>query len=348
MKVTLKNGQVVRFGYRVDNNDARDFRYAAPPQPLPEEVDNRSKVVRIMNQGSEGSCTGHAVCACAEFLYGHKFRGIDLSQRWCYRRARENDPWPGENYHGSTCRAAIEGWFKYGICEEGFWPYKSYHISEDEPNFDLLQWEGSPVTGADSNAMKYPLQSYIRCNSLYDIKHALHYNGVVVVGASIHSGWNLNGSETIQYAHNVYEWSGHAFILVGYNEQSQVFYVANSWGTNWGKDGFAKYTYKDASDNIRDAWVITIPKKSPIIIPDENVRIEVAPNLGLPDNGQRGIIHSQRINKTGKVAHLSVWVDIEHPHISDLQVILMSPDNRRVVLFDREDAGANLELSQKT
>ncbi|QTA80875.1 Peptidase S8/S53 domain-containing protein [Desulfonema limicola] len=75
-----------------------------------------------------------------------------------------------------------------------------------------------------------------------------------------------------------------------------------------------------------------------------NTRVQIEPNLGLPDNPNRGMIHAQRVEKRGKVDHLSVWFSIEHPNISDLQVILISPDDRQIVLFDRTEDGKDLDF----
>ena len=46
---------------------------------------------------------------------------------------------------------------------------------------------------------------------------------------------------------------GHAYCLVGYNETG--FLVQNSWGTEWGKGGFATLPYEDWLDSAYDAWV---------------------------------------------------------------------------------------------
>jgi hypothetical protein len=262
MQKKLENERIVNFGCRFDRYDSRDYLYLVTPKELPTYVDNRPEVARIMNQNPEGSCTGHAVCAAAEFHYWRRLgERVDLSQRWAYRKARENDPWPGENYHGSTTRAAVKAWAYFGICEETFWPYDPYQIRDDSPDFDLVGWEGDPQPGALENALKYPLQSYRRCITPYEIKHAIHEYGLVIVGALVHSGWNIWGEEKISYSESVQEWGGHAFILIGYNEESKIYHMSNSWGEEWGKNGFAEYSYDDANDNIRDAWVVTVPKK---------------------------------------------------------------------------------------
>ena len=75
----------------------------------------------------------------------------------------------------------------------------------------------------------------------------------------VHSGWDIWGSDNIRYDDSIYELGGHAFVLVGYDEREKVFYAVNSWGKEWGENGFAKYSYDDAAENIRDAWVVTVP-----------------------------------------------------------------------------------------
>ena len=116
-----------------------------------------------------------------------------------------------------------------------------------------------PKDGAVENALSYPLQTYRRCDTPFEIKHAIHEHGIVAVGGPVHSGWDIWGEYTIHYDDGVYELGGHAFVLVGYNEAEKVYYVANSWGKEWGMNGFAKYSYDDAHENIRDAWAVTVP-----------------------------------------------------------------------------------------
>jgi hypothetical protein len=261
MQQKLRSGKNVNFGCWFDPYDQRDYLFSLAPRELPVQIDNRSEVVRIMNQNPEGACTGFALCATAEFHYWRRSgKKIDLSQRWAYRKARENDRWPGENYHGSSTRAAIKGWAAFGICEENYWEFVPYQVLQESSEFDLVKWEGEPEKGAEENALQYPLQSYRRCRTMYDIKHAIHEYGLVIVGAGVHSGWDIWGEDTIHYSDNVYYLGGHAFILIGYKEIERIFYIANSWGPEWGIDGFGKYSYDDARENIRDAWTVSVPQ----------------------------------------------------------------------------------------
>ena len=56
---------------------------------------------------------------------------------------------------------------------------------------------------------------------------------------------------------------GHAFAIVGYNYRG--FIVQNSWGENWGSDGFALWRYEDWIENVSDGWVFRLALPTPEI-----------------------------------------------------------------------------------
>jgi hypothetical protein len=254
------HARTLSFGARADRPDTRDHKYGSPGDDIPARVDNRGDVVRVFDQRPEGACTGMAVCAAAELLHKRATqRNVALSPRWAYRRAREADPWPGEQYESSTTRAALEAWQKNGICEEAYWRFAAYAHPPQAP-FDLVGWEGRPAPGADVNARNYRLLDYRRCDTFFDVKHSIHRHGVVVAGGRTHSGWELwDGQDEIVFAAGVHPGPDHAFLLVGYDENAAVFHVLSSWGTGWGKGGFAKWSYADARQNLGDMWAVRIP-----------------------------------------------------------------------------------------
>jgi hypothetical protein len=262
MQIQLSNGRMVTLGYRPDSHDTRDFRLSTPMTALPVRVDNRAKVRRILDQGSEGACTGFAACGAAELLFGACCGGSaapDLSERWAYHHARKYDPWDGENYHGSTLRAALEGWQRHGMCEEPYWRYSPYGVSDRDPNFNLPAWEGTPAPGAAENALRFSLTSYHRLMTAFEIKQALAKHDVVLVGASVHSGWDIWGKDRIRFDRNAAFLGLHAFILVGYDDTDATFLVVNSWGAAWGDRGIARLSYNDLRVNLLDAWAAMIP-----------------------------------------------------------------------------------------
>lgn len=64
---------------------------------------------------------------------------------------------------------------------------------------------------------------------------------------------------------------GHAMAVVGYNDYSKMFEIMNSWGTNWGKDGFCQISYDDYASFVKYGYQFTLderddPENDPIIL----------------------------------------------------------------------------------
>jgi C1A family cysteine protease len=51
---------------------------------------------------------------------------------------------------------------------------------------------------------------------------------------------------------------GYAVMAVGYNDKHKRFTIRNSWGTDWGKQGYftMPYAYLDDRDLSDDFWTI--------------------------------------------------------------------------------------------
>ncbi len=51
---------------------------------------------------------------------------------------------------------------------------------------------------------------------------------------------------------------GHAVMCVGYDDQAQQFTIRNSWGTQWGQNGYFKmpYAYLTNARLASDLWTI--------------------------------------------------------------------------------------------
>lgn len=55
------------------------------------------------NQGSEGACTGYSASRCMSLLNRKRY-----DARWLYHEAQRVDEWEGEDYEGSSVRAAMD------------------------------------------------------------------------------------------------------------------------------------------------------------------------------------------------------------------------------------------------
>ena len=73
-----------------------------------------------------------------------------------------------------------------------------------------------------------------------------------------------------------------------------------------------------------------------VAVQTTRVRVELNPNMEIPDRDPAGIVSQVFVPDTGMVRSIRVQVDIEHTYIGDLIVRLSGPDGTRVDLHRRE------------
>ncbi len=285
-----------RLDTRPDRIDLRDRKYLPPLRNLIAEyppamvlgqaVPLYQQHKMILDQGQEGACTGFGLAATINaLLWQQKMLHIGsdgqlavnedlappekVSQRMLYHLARFYDEWPGEDYQGSSCRGAIKGWFKHGVCRDDLWPYKNPVNKRNEFVEPDKVW--------DIDAASRPLGVYYRIekDQIRDMQAAILDVGAIFCSSRVHAGWDVStvkGSPThdtlplIVWSKNNEMTGGHAFCLVGYNKSGLI--VQNSWGENWGLSGFAVLTYDDWLENGSDAWACVMGAPMVRDIPD--------------------------------------------------------------------------------
>jgi len=234
-----------------DLPDARDWYYRPALINLASRVDP-PRNLHLLNQQDEPACTGFALAAVINYL--NQQRGDDekkVSMRMLYEMARRNDEWQGEDYSGSSCRGAIKGWYNMGVAEESLWSYQA-----NKP--------GSFSIAAAKNARANTVGAYYRLNHrVSDFHAALNEAGVIYCSARVHKGWEQKQVTGGKITANENYAGSHAFAIVGYDDTG--FWVQNSWGEQWGKDGLAIWTYEDWQKNLQDAWVMRLALGTPQI-----------------------------------------------------------------------------------
>ena len=230
-----------------DVPDYRDRYYEPALIQLKSEIDPPGDL-EILDQGTEGACTGFGLAAVINKLYQDRRSNVRVSARMLYEMARRFDRWPGEGYDGSSCRGAIKGWYHSGVCEDDLWPYssksKDRHLTVDRA----------------FNARSHTLGAYYRIRkNIVDMHAALNEVGGVYASAAVHRGWRGPKGGVIKMDDKII--GGHAFAIVGYNTDG--FWVQNSWGEKWGAGGLALWHYEDWKENVRDAWVFRLALPTP-------------------------------------------------------------------------------------
>jgi hypothetical protein len=228
------------------------------------------KQAPILDQGTEGACTGFGLAAVANFLLRRRKVYPDPSRtspRMFYEMARRYDEWPGEKYSGSSARGAMKGWYKHGVCTESLWPNPTDHSSDGALTYERAR-----------DAARRPLGSYFRVNhrDVVALHSALTEVGILYASAMVHEGWNhVDATGVIPFTERIR--GGHAFALVGFDEHG--FWLQNSWGKHWGKKGFALITYEDWLTHGADVWVARLG--APISLPQTSSKRNQARCLGL-------------------------------------------------------------------
>jgi len=253
---TMSSQAKIYNGVTKDPLDLRDLMYEGSLRELPLALDNRGKVPFILDQGQEGACTGFGLAATVNFLLiNHADRSLHpaetVSARMLYEMAKRYDEWEGENYEGSSIRGAMKGWHKHGVCSGSLWPYSTDRVGTLTPQAQL-------------DALDRPLGKYfrVRHHHLDQMHSALVETGVLYASAQVHAGWNRVDRRTgcIPFLDEMI--GGHAFAIVGYDRDG--FWVQNSWGDEWGLEGFCHLTYDDWLENGMDCWVarLGVPTRS--------------------------------------------------------------------------------------
>ncbi|MBI3731306.1 MAG: C1 family peptidase [Burkholderiales bacterium] len=267
------NGSELALDARPDRLDLRDRMYTPRVMNLPVAFPDTDfiktrlakyiKTNLILNQGEDGACTGFGLAAVINYLFWlHNTNIKESSPRMIFHLAQLYDEWAGEDYLGSSCRGALKGWHKHGVCSRELWPYTV------DKNDKVVPFE-TPKTGWEKDALNRALGVYYRIDkaSITDMQAAIVEIGAIYVSCKIHQGWalepgkartatltSLDQMPVINFSE--INTGGHAFALLGYTDQG--FVVQNSWGKEWGWQGFAILTYDDWLVNGGDAWTVSL------------------------------------------------------------------------------------------
>ncbi|NYZ63167.1 C1 family peptidase [Luteimonas deserti] len=238
-----------RFDARPDTADFRDRMFEPTLVDVPSEMPLAGFTalrVPVLDQGGEGACTAYGLATVAHALLRRRRPEpvtLRVSTRMLYDMARRYDEWEGEDYEGSSCRGAMKGWHRHGVCAEDAWPDTAGPLDE-------VYTEDRARA-----AQAHPLGAYYRVNhkDLVAMHAAFAEVGVLYASSAVHAGWlSPPASGVIEWAQQRID-GYHAFAIVGYDQGG--FWIQNSWGTRWGRRGFGWVSYDEWLQRGTDVWV---------------------------------------------------------------------------------------------
>lgn len=245
-----------RYGWKKQLPDHRDKVFKLNPvisTNLPTSVDHRKSgfMPRVYDQGQLGSCTANSIAAALEF--DRKKQGLDVwtpSRLFIYYYERL-----GEGTVNSDAGAAIRDGYKVinttGYAKETTWPY------------DVKKFNLKPNADAQAEAATYKSVSYQSVDQNENsIKSVLAEGYVISFGISVFQSFETrdvasNGFVPMPRGHEG-NLGGHAILLVGYDDNRQVYIFRNSWSEQWGDGGYGylPYEYVHNPDFASDFWVV--------------------------------------------------------------------------------------------
>ncbi len=245
------------FGWVPDTPDQRDHIYAAPVVALkafPPKVDLRSKCPPVYDQGQLGSCTANAIGAAVQFDRRKQKLKPDFvpSRLFIYYNERVMEGTVASD-SGAMIRDGVKSVAKQGDCPEKQWPY------------DIAKFATKPTPQCYKDALKYKAVQYQRVvRNLTQMQGCLASGFPFVFGFTVYESFESDdvaktgAAPMPRLKEKVL--GGHAVLAVGYDDAAQRFIVRNSWGRDWGMQGYftLPYAYLTNSGLSDDFWTIRL------------------------------------------------------------------------------------------
>ena len=208
---------------------------------LPPSKDLRASWWKIANQELTGSCVGWATADSVlrwHFVKNNRLKKEQqLSVRYLWMASKETDT--DVNYAttfiesaGSSIKAALDIARKFGVVEESVLPFGG--------GLSPLTDKGFYAKAADRKIRSYYNLITSKGDKLTNYRKWIANIGPIAVRLECDSNWHNIGSDGILDEYDrgsARPKDGHAVALVGYTKTK--FIVRNSYGQNWGHNGFA-------------------------------------------------------------------------------------------------------------
>jgi C1A family cysteine protease len=260
--------------------DSRDYKYTQRQSGLKESVDLREWASDVEDQLSVGSCVGQAITSAYELtvrkLYPDRF--VNLSSLFLYYNSRLFDNSIKDDI-GTYIRDGLKAAARYGICSETLWPYVE----------DKFNQQPSPEAYVD--ASQRLVTKYETLYTLRDMLEVLNDNKPIVVGITIYQDFMLmNTTQPVVKLPRANEIpaGNHAVVILGYDLSNQLFLAKNSFGSNWGIQGYFWMPFEYARTQMFEKWSFDISSQKlididePVVgnksISNGRLMVEIGPN----------------------------------------------------------------------
>ncbi len=228
------------------------------PANMPSSVDLSQYLPEVRSQGIQGSCvawaTGYYLKTFQENLENDRkntsSNDLNLSPAFIFNQIKV------QPCDGAVVSKGLELLVTQGVSTWSEFPY-------DDDNCFVMP---TPLLIELASPNKIKEFYYLNETQVFEQSKAfLNNDQPIVIAISIDRNYfgAREGSDAV-YRKFTKDDGGHAMLVVGYDDAKQAFKVVNSWGKNWGNNGFVWIDYKafqEANDPTSDfkilceAWV---------------------------------------------------------------------------------------------
>lgn len=207
---------------------------------------------QFITNGELGSCTANAIAAAIQFeRRDQKIEDFVPSRLFIYYNERAMEGTIKQDA-GAMIRDGVKSVSVVGACSESMWGY------------DVTKFAKKPKVACYSSGIKHKTTAYRRVpRSLVDFKSAIFERNLLIFGFAVYDSFmsieTANTGIAKIPSKDESMLGGHAVAAVGWDDSRQSFIVRNSWGTDWGLNGFfyLPYDYFLDDDLSDDFWVVT-------------------------------------------------------------------------------------------
>lgn len=214
-----------------------------------ERVDLRDKFGPVIDQGELNSCTCCATVAAVEYLLAKREgRWQKLSPLFVYFHARKISGMEMLNAPilAAHAPAALLAW---GVCDDDHWPY------------DLNRFAMPPPAETYRSASMLQAVQFARLGSTDEIKASLSAGIPAMFGSDIPRGYYQEAERTgtmPELGKADGPPSGHAMLIVGYDDRAKHWIIRNSVGERFGDRGYVRIPYSVFDKHVwnEDVWAV--------------------------------------------------------------------------------------------
>lgn len=234
------------------------------------QVDLRPLMSPVGNQGQFGSCTAFAMIkGFKEFMVlkairdrkgdvEREFTPLSPAFLWFNERA-----YTGEQAKdtGANMFLGMNMLTNYGAPPEADYPYPTPAQQED-PWFRQYFLPATPSAEVYRKAAEHKGGTVRQITKLSEVKASLSAGYPVTFGFLVFESIRKAANGGMLPIPNIMEeecWGGHATLAVGFDDARQVLILRNSWGTEWGDQGYFYMPYKFFDMDlglVADGWTM--------------------------------------------------------------------------------------------